>query len=208
MDQPHPDQRTRFVVLASGTGTLLQSLLDATADPGFPAQVVAVGADLPDAIALDRATKAGVPTFVLPVEDFPSRTAWDDALTAAVAEWSPDWVFCAGFMRILGSATLSHFSNRIINTHPALLPAFPGAHAVRDALVYGVRVTGCTMHLVDEGVDTGPIIAQAPVHVDASDDEASLHERIKMAERSLVVGTIAAIASRGCIVDGRRAYIP
>ncbi|MEI6229900.1 MAG: phosphoribosylglycinamide formyltransferase [Actinomycetes bacterium] len=208
MDQPHPDQRTRFVVLASGTGTLLQSLLDATADPGFPAQVVAVGADLPDAIALDRATKAGVPTFVLPVEDFPSRTAWDDALTAAIAEWSPDWVFCAGFMRILGSATLSHFSNRIINTHPALLPAFPGAHAVRDALVYGVRVTGCTMHLVDEGVDTGPIIAQAPVHVDASDDEASLHERIKMAERSLVVGTIAAIASRGCIVDGRRAYIP
>jgi len=208
VDQPHPDQRTRFVVLASGTGTLLQSLLDATADPGFPAQVVAVGADLPDAIALDRATKAGVPTFVLPVEDFPSRTAWEDALTAAIAEWSPDWVFCAGFMRILGSATLSHFSNRIINTHPALLPAFPGAHAVRDALVYGVRVTGCTMHLVDEGVDTGPIIAQAPVHVDASDDEASLHERIKMAERSLVVGTIAAIASRGCIVDGRRAYIP
>ena len=208
MDRPHPDQRTRFVVLASGTGTLVQSLLDATADPGFPAQVVAVGADVPDAIALDRATKAGVPTFVLPVEDFPSRTAWDDALTAAIAEWSPDWVFCAGFMRILGSATLSHFSNRIINTHPALLPAFPGAHAVRDALAYGVRVTGCTMHLVDEGVDTGPIIAQAPVHVDASDDEASLHERIKMAERSLVVGTIAAIASRGCIVDGRRAYIP
>ena len=111
-------------------------------------------------------------------------------------------------MRILGSATLSQFSDRIINTHPALLPAFPGAHAVRDALAYGVRVTGCTMHLVDEGVDTGPIIAQAPVHVDASDDEASLHERIKMAERSLVVGTIAAIASRGCIVDGRRAYIP
>jgi phosphoribosylglycinamide formyltransferase-1 len=183
-------------------------LLDATADPGFPAQVVAVGADVPDAIALDRATKAGVPTFVLPVEDFPSRTAWDDALTAAIAEWSPDWVFCAGFMRILGSATLSRFSDRIINTHPALLPAFPGAHAVRDALAYGVRVTGCTMHLVDEGVDTGPIIAQAPVHVDASDDEASLHERIKMAERSLVVGTIAAIASRGCIVDGRRAYIP
>ena len=208
MDRPHPDQRTRFVVLASGTGTLLQSLLDATADPGFPAQVVAVGADVPDAIALDRATKAGVPTFVLPVEDFPSRTAWDDALTAAIAEWSPDWVFCAGFMRILGSATLSRFSDRIINTHPALLPAFPGAHAVRDALAYGVRVTGCTMHLVDEGVDTGPIIAQAPVHVDASDDEASLHERIKMAERSLVVGTIAAIASRGCIVDGRRAYIP
>ena len=208
MDRPHPDQRTRFVVLASGTGTLLQSLLDATADPGFPAQVVAVGADVPDAIALDRATKAGVPTFVLPVEDFPSRTAWDDALTAAIAEWSPDWVFCAGFMRILGSATLSQFSDRIINTHPALLPAFPGAHAVRDALAYGVRVTGCTMHLVDEGVDTGPIIAQAPVHVDASDDEASLHERIKMAERSMVVGTIAAIASRGCIVDGRRAYIP
>ncbi len=208
MEQSHVDQRTRFVVLASGTGTLLQSLLDATADPGFPAQIVAVGADVPDAKALDRAQKSGVPTFVRMVSEYPLRTDWDSALTDAIDEWNPDWVFCAGFMRILGPSTLARFAGRIINTHPALLPAFPGAHAVRDALAYGVRVTGCTVHLVDEGVDTGPIIAQAPVHVDASDDEAGLHERIKMAERSLVVGTMAAIASRGCVIDGRRAYIP
>jgi len=208
VDQSHADQRSRFVVLASGAGTLLQSLLDATTDPGFPAQVVAVGADVGDALALDRAAKSGVPTFVRPVGDYPLRSDWDVALTEAIDEWNPDWVFCAGFMRILGPSTLTRYSGRIINTHPALLPAFPGAHAVRDALAYGVRVTGCTMHLVDEGVDTGPIIAQSPVHVDASDDETSLHERIKMAERSLVVGTIAAIASRGCVVDGRRAYIP
>jgi phosphoribosylglycinamide formyltransferase-1 len=111
-------------------------------------------------------------------------------------------------MRILGTETLNRFPGRIINTHPALLPAFPGAHAVRDALAYGARVTGCTLHIVDQGVDTGPIIAQSPVHIDVGDDEETLHERIKMAERSLVVGTIAAIASRGCVIDGRKAYIP
>lgn len=208
MDQSHVDQRSRFVVLASGTGSLLQALLDAAVDPGFPAQVVAVGSDVPGVMALERATKAGVPSFVVPVSDYPRREDWDAALTAAIDEWNPDWVMCAGFMRILGAATLSRYPGRIINTHPALLPSFPGAHAVRDALGYGVRVTGCTMHLVDEGVDTGPILAQSPVHVDAGDDEALLHERIKMAERSLVVGTIAAIASRGCVIDGRRAYIP
>jgi len=208
VDNPHGDQRTRFVVLASGTGTLVQSLLDAAADPGFPAQIVAVGADVDDAMALDRAAQVGVPTFVVRVSDYATRSEWDQALTSAIEQCNPDWIFFAGFMRILGSATLAKYAGRIINTHPALLPSFPGAHAVRDALGYGVRVTGCTMHLVDEGVDTGPIIAQSPVHVDASDDESSLHERIKMAERSLVVGTIAAIASRGCVVDGRRAYIP
>ena len=202
------DRRSRLVVLASGTGTLLQSLLDAAADPGFPAQVVAVGADVPDAQALKRAERVGVPTFVVPFSDYAIRTDWDKALTAALDTYSPDWILSAGFMRILGAETLNRFPGRIINTHPALLPSFPGAHAVRDALAYGARVTGCTLHIVDQGVDTGPIIAQSPVHIDVGDDEETLHERIKMAERSLVVGTIAAIASRGCVIEGRKAYIP
>ena len=202
------DRRSRLVVLASGTGTLLQSLLDAAADPGFPAQVVAVGADVPDAQALKRAERVGVPTFVVPFSDYAVRTDWDKALTAALDTYSPDWILSAGFMRILGAETLNRFPGRIINTHPALLPSFPGAHAVRDALAYGARVTGCTLHIVDQGVDTGPIIAQSPVHIDVGDDEETLHERIKMAERSLVVGTIAAIASRGCVIEGRKAYIP
>ena len=202
------DRRSRLVVLASGTGTLLQSLLDAAADPGFPAQVVAVGADVPDAQALKRAERVGVPTFVVPFSDYAVRTDWDKALTAALDTYSPDWILSAGFMRILGAETLNRFPGRVINTHPALLPSFPGAHAVRDALAYGARVTGCTLHIVDQGVDTGPIIAQSPVHIDVGDDEETLHERIKMAERSLVVGTIAAIASRGCVIEGRKAYIP
>ena len=202
------DRRARLVVLATGTGTLLQSLLDAAADPGFPAQVVAVGADVPDAQALKRAERVGVPTFVVPFSDYAVRTDWDKALTAALDTYSPDWILSAGFMRILGAETLNRFPGRIINTHPALLPSFPGAHAVRDALAYGARVTGCTLHIVDQGVDTGPIIAQSPVHIDVGDDEETLHERIKMAERSLVVGTIAAIASRGCVIEGRKAYIP
>jgi formyltetrahydrofolate-dependent phosphoribosylglycinamide formyltransferase len=195
-------------VLASGTGTLLQSLLDATADPAYPAQVVAVGADTPDAFALTRAQRAGVETFVVPFSEYRLRTDWDAALTDRMSGYAPDWILSAGFMRILGEQTLDRFPGRIINTHPALLPAFPGAHAVRDALAYGVRVTGCTLHIVDPGVDTGPIIAQSPVHIDSGDTEEILHERIKLAERSLVVGTMAAIASRGCVVDGRRAYIP
>lgn len=202
------DRRSRLVVLASGTGTLLQSLLDAAADPGFPAQVVAVGSDVSDALALKRAERVGVLTFVVPFSEYSVRTDWDTALTSALDSYSPDWILSAGFMRILGAQTLDRFPGRIINTHPALLPAFPGAHAVRDALAYGSRVTGCTLHIVDGGVDTGPIIAQSPVHVDVGDTEETLHERIKMAERSLVVGTIAAIASRGCVIDGRKAYIP
>jgi phosphoribosylglycinamide formyltransferase-1 len=202
------DRRARIVVLASGAGTLLQSLLDASVDPGYPAKVVAVGSDTPDIMAIQRAERRGVETFVVPFQDYPNRVDWDVQLTARIESFNPDWVLSAGFMRILGQQTLTRFPGRILNTHPALLPAFPGAHAVRDALAYGVRVTGCTLHIVDAGVDTGPIIAQSPVHVDVGDDEQTLHERIKLAERSLVVGTIAAIASRGCVIDGRRAYIP
>ena len=202
------DRRARLVVLASGAGTLLQSLLDASSDPGYPAKVVAVGSDIPDVMAIQRAERMGVETFVVPFQDYPNRVDWDAQLTARIESFNPDWVLSAGFMRIFGQQTLTRFHGRILNTHPALLPAFPGAHAVRDALAYGVRVTGCTLHIVDAGVDTGPIIAQSPVHVDVGDDEQTLHERIKLAERSLVVGTIAAIASRGCVIDGRRAYIP
>jgi phosphoribosylglycinamide formyltransferase-1 len=130
------------------------------------------------------------------------------ALTEAVAGYAPDLVVCAGFMKLLGPVFLDRFGGRIINTHPALLPAFPGAHGVRDALAYGVRVTGTTVHLVDAGVDTGPILAQEPVRVDPADDEAELHERIKVVERRLLVEVVAAVATRGIVSDGRKAVIP
>ncbi len=183
----------RLVVLASGSGTLLQALLDATAAGELPAQIVAVGSDVADAPALDRARAAGIAAFVVRPGDFPDRTAWTAALTAQVRTLAPDWVVSAGFMRILGPAFVEEFAGRIVNAHPALLPAFPGAHAVRDALAHGVRVTGCTVHLVDHGVDTGPIVAQRAVDVRPGDDEATLHERIKVVERDLLVGTLASL---------------
>ena len=129
-------------------------------------------------------------------------------LADAVAAHDPDWVVCAGFMRILGPAFVSRFAGRIVNTHPALLPSFPGAHGVRDALAYGVKVTGCTVHLVDDGVDTGPVLAQAAVSVEPDDDEATLHERIKTVERGLLVETVSALAEHGCTLNGRKATIP
>jgi len=200
--------RARLVVLVSGSGSNLQALLDAATDPRFPADVVAVGADVPDAYGLTRAADADVPTFVLEPSSYADRAAWAAALADAVASYEPDWVVCAGFMRILGPAFVQRFVGRIVNTHPALLPSFPGAHGVRDAMAYGVKVTGCTVHLVDEGVDTGPILAQAPVAVRADDDEASLHERIKTVERELLVETVAALAAHGCTVTGRKVTIP
>jgi len=200
--------RARLVVLVSGSGSNLQALLDAATDPRFPAEVVAVGADVPDAYGLERAAGADVLTFVTPPSAYADRAAWTAALADAVAVHEPDWVVCAGFMRILGPAFVQRFAGRIVNTHPALLPSFPGAHGVRDAMAYGVKVTGCTVHLVDEGVDTGPILAQAPVAVRADDDEASLHERIKTVERELLVETVAALAANGCTVTGRKVTIP
>ncbi|ROO90165.1 phosphoribosylglycinamide formyltransferase-1 [Actinocorallia herbida] len=185
----------RLVVLVSGAGTNLQALLDACADPAYGAQVVAVGADRPGIAGLDRAERAGLPTFVAQVGDFPSRAAWDEALTALVAEHEPDLVVSAGFMKILGPRFLDRFT--VVNTHPALLPAFPGAHAVRDALAYGVKVTGCTVHFVDAGVDTGPIIAQETVKVGWHDDEESLHEKIKQVERRLFIDVIGRLARNG-----------
>lgn len=192
----------RLVVLVSGSGTLLQALLDAT---DLPAEVVAVGADREGIVGLDRAEAAEVPTFVEPVTAHPDRDAWDRALADQVRKYHPDLVVTAGFMKILGPTLLAGWT--VLNTHPALLPAFPGAHGVRDALEYGVRVTGSTAHLVDAGVDTGPIIEQRTVAVAADDTEATLHERIKDVERAMLVDVVTAMATRGWQVDGRRVRI-
>jgi phosphoribosylglycinamide formyltransferase 1 len=197
----------RLVVLVSGAGTNLQALLDASADQAYGAEVVAVGADRPGIEALDRAERAGVPAFTHRVKDFPSRADWDMALTESCAAFEPDLVVSAGFMKIVGSSFLGRFGGRFINTHPALLPAFPGMHGVRDALGYGVKVTGCTVFLVDEGTDTGPVIAQAAVPVHDDDDVATLHERVKVAERSLLVETVGRMVREGWSVQGRKARV-
>jgi phosphoribosylglycinamide formyltransferase 1 len=193
-------------VLISGSGTLLQALLDA-ADGDYPARVVAVGADRTDIEGLKRAERAGLPTFSVRLHDHADRAAWDAALADAVAAHNPDLVVSAGFMKILGPAFLDRFP-WVVNTHPALLPAFAGAHAVADALRYGVKVTGSTVHLVDGGVDTGPILAQEPVPVRPDDDETELHERIKTVERRLLVDVVARLAAVGCTVDGRKVSMP
>lgn len=198
---------TRAVILLSGVGSIAAAVLGAGRDPVYGLTVVAVGSDTPDAPGLQRARELGVPTFTVAPRDFPDRATWDRALTAAVDAFAPDLVLCAGFMRILGPSFLTAYEGRTVNTHPSLLPAFPGAHAVRDALAYGVRVTGCTVHLVDSGVDTGPVLAQATVDVEPDDDEASLHARIKVVERDLFVRTVGRMARRGWHVQGRRAVV-
>ncbi len=195
----------RVVVLVSGSGTLLQALLDA---PDLPAQVVAVGADRGDIEGLARAGRAGIPAFTVRVRDHADRAAWDAALAKAVAEHRPDLVVSAGFMKILGPGFLAGVGAPMINTHPALLPSFPGTHGVADALAYGVKVTGATVHLVDEGMDTGPVLAQAAVPIEGGDTVGSLHERIKIEERRLLVGTVAALARQGATVTGREVTIP
>jgi phosphoribosylglycinamide formyltransferase 1 len=192
----------RLVVLVSGEGTNLQALIDACADPGYGAQIVAVGADRPGIGAFDRAARADIPVFTLRVGDFATREAWDQALTARCEQHRPDLIVCAGFMKLVGKAFLERFAGRCLNTHPALLPSFPGMHGVREALDYGVKLTGCTVFLVDEGVDAGPVLAQACVAVDDDDDEATLHERIKVAERALLVGTVGRMARDGWSVTG------
>ena len=194
----------RLVVLVSGTGTNLQALLDAATDPAYGAQVVAVGADRDGIEGLARAERAGLPTFVHRVKDFTDRAAWDGALTASVAEHRPDLVISAGFMKLVGTAFLAEFGGRFVNTHPALSPAFPGMHGAADALAYGVKVTGCTIFFVDDGVDTGPIVAQAAVRVEDDDTADSLHERIKVAERALLVDTVGAMARRGFTIEDRK----
>ncbi|MGW4421554.1 phosphoribosylglycinamide formyltransferase [Streptosporangium sp. NPDC004631] len=194
-------QAARLVVLVSGSGTNLQAVLDASADEAYGAEVVAVGADRDDIEGLARAERAGVPSFVEKLSDHPARDAWDRALAARIAEYRPDLVVCAGFMKIIGAPTLAAFP--VLNTHPALLPSFPGTHGVRDALAYGVRITGCTVMLADAGVDSGPIVAQGAVPVLDDDDEKTLHERIKTVERSLLVETVGRMAREGWTVTGR-----
>jgi phosphoribosylglycinamide formyltransferase-1 len=189
-----PTPRARIAVLLSGTGSLCAALLAATDDPDYPATVVAVGSDR-DAEGLEHARRRGLPTFVCAVAEHADRAAWDRALAAELSAVEPDLVVSAGVMKIVGPAVLDAFGGRLINTHPALLPAFPGAHAVRDSLAAGVRVTGATVHVVDSGVDTGPVLAQREVAVRPGDDEARLHERIKDVERELLVQTVAQLAT-------------
>lgn len=200
-----PSAPARLVVLASGTGSLLQSLLDAAVGD-YPARIVAVGVDR-DCRAAQIAAAAGIPSYCVRLGDHPDRLAWDAALTEATAEHNPDLILSVGFMKILGPEFLSRFPGRVINTHPALLPAFPGAHAVPDALSYGVKVTGCTVHLVDAGMDTGPILAQRAVEVNDGDNEETLHERIKVVERRLLVDVLAALARRGMTWSDRKATL-
>ncbi|PFG36252.1 phosphoribosylglycinamide formyltransferase-1 [Flavimobilis soli] len=198
---------TRVVVLVSGAGSNLAALLTAHDDAAYGARVVGVVSDKASAGGLDIARAAGVPTAVVAPADFEDRAAWDRGLARSVGVFSPDLVVSAGFMRILGAAFLDEFGGRTVNTHPALLPSFPGAHGVRDALAYGVRVTGATFHVVDAGVDTGPIIAQTVVEVLDDDDEESLHERIKVAEREMLVAQVGRIARGGLRLEAGRAVV-
>lgn len=193
----------RLVVLVSGAGTNLQALLDVAADPAYGASVVAVGADRDGIEGLARAAAAGIPTFTLRVEDHDSREAWDAAFTAAVAEHDPDLVVLAGFMKLFGATYLARFGGRTVNTHPALSPSFPGMHGPAEALAYGVKVTGCTLFVVDAGVDTGPIVAQSPVPVLDDDTVETLHERIKVEERAMLVESVGRMAREGFRVVGR-----
>ena len=208
MQQPlhvPPSAPARLVVLASGTGSLLGSLLEA-ATGDYPARIVAVGVDR-ECRATEVAAAVSLPAFTVRLGDYPDREAWDAAITEATAAHSPDLIVSAGFMKILGPQFLSRFCGRTLNTHPALLPAFAGAHAVPDALAYGVKVTGCTVHLVDAGMDTGPILAQEPIPVLDGDNEETLHERIKVIERRLLVDVVAEIATRGVTWIGRKATL-
>ena len=195
----------RLVVLVSGSGTNLQALLDATADPAYGAEVVAVGADRDGIEGLARAERAGVPTFVRRVKDYPARDDWDRALAEAVGTHAPDLLVSAGFMKLVGEPILDRFP--MVNTHPALLPSFPGMHGARDALEHGVKVAGATLFLVDGGVDTGPILAQVAVPVEDDDTEETLHERIKVGERAMLVDTVGRMAREGWSVEGRRVRI-
>jgi phosphoribosylglycinamide formyltransferase 1 len=206
--EPVPAMRlgraARLVVLISGSGTLLQALIDACADPAYGAKVVAVGSDRPNIQGLERAVRANIPTFVAALQDHATRAAWDQALTADVAAYEPDLVISAGFMKLVGPEFLARFEGRMINTHPALLPSFPGMHGPRDALAYGVKITGATVFLVDAGIDSGVILDQRAVEVADNDTVETLHERIKVAERELLVTITHQLATRGWRVSDRK----
>ncbi|MEV0811128.1 phosphoribosylglycinamide formyltransferase [Micromonospora sp. NPDC050200] len=203
-----PASVARLVVLVSGSGSNLQALLDAAADPAYGARVVAVGADRDGIAGLDRAAAAGVPTFVDRVKDHPTREDWDVALTAHVAAHRPDLVISAGFLKLVGPHFLAAVGDRYLNTHNTLLPAFPGIHGPRDALAYGVKVTGATLFFVDAGMDTGPIVAQVAVPVRDDDDEETLTERIKEAERRQLVEQVGRLVREGWTITGRKVTVP
>lgn len=194
----------RLVVLVSGTGTLLQALIDAAVDPSFGAQVVAVGSDRPGVEGLARAERAGIPTFVHELPKGADRAEWDRGLTSAVAAYEPDLVVLAGFMKLVGADFLTAFGGRLINSHPALLPSFPGIHGPRDAIAYGVKVSGATVFLVDSGVDTGVILAQEAVRVADDDTAETLHEKIKVVERTMLLGVTHDLATRDWQVVDRK----
>ena len=194
----------RVVVLVSGTGTNLQALIDACGDPSYGVEVVAVGADRDGIEGLARAERAGIPTFVRRVKDFDTRADWDRALTDACRDHDPDLVVLAGFMKLTGERFLAEYGGRCVNTHPALSPSFPGMHGPADALAYGVKVTGATLFVVDAGVDTGPIVDQVTVRVEDDDDVESLHERIKVAEREMLVACVGRLAREGFTITDRK----
>jgi phosphoribosylglycinamide formyltransferase-1 len=191
-------------VLVSGAGTNLQAIIEASADPAYGAEVVAVGADRDGIEGLARAERAGIPTFCLRVKDHASRQEWDQALTQACRAHDPDLVVLAGFMKLVGGPFLDEFQGRCVNTHPALSPAFPGMQGPADALAYGVKVTGATLFVVDAGVDTGPIVAQVTVPVLPDDDVETLHERIKVAERQMLVESVGRMAREGFTITDRK----
>lgn len=195
------------VAMASGAGTLFQALIDASKAPDYPAEIVGLVTDRPGCGAQRRAEDAAVPVVALDPRHYDSRSQWNTDLAAATAELAPAWLVSVGFMRVLGAEFLDYFPDRIINSHPSLLPAFPGARAVPEALDYGVHVTGCTIHLVDAGVDSGPILAQAPVAVMPGDDADTLHERIKIVERELLVSVLATVVTTGYTLEGRKAAL-
>lgn len=202
-----PASRQRLAVLVSGSGSNLQAILDACAKPGYPAEVAVVLSNVPTALALERARKAGVAADVLDHKAFPDRAAFDRALAERVASYQVDLVCLAGFMRVLGPGFLGAFPGRVLNIHPALLPAFPGLHGPRQALLHGVKIAGCTVHFVDEGTDTGPIIAQAAVPVLPGDDEGSLAARILAEEHRLYPTAIRCVVEGRVRFDGRRTQL-
>ena len=187
----------RIVVLVSGTGSNLQAVIDAVASGELEnVEIAAVGADKHGTYGVERSAAAGIETFVVNFKDYADRGDWNHALTEKCLSYAPDYVVSSGFMRIVGEEFINAFDGTYINTHPALLPSFPGAHGVRDALAYGVKVTGCTVHIADAGVDTGPILRQEAVAIEDSDTEETLHERIKVVERRLLVSTLASLSGQ------------
>ena len=199
-----PSKPTRVVVLVSGAGTNLQALIDAAAEPSYGVEIVAVGADRDGVEGLARAERAGIPTFVHKLEDYPAREDWDRDLTASCLKHAPDLVVLAGFMKLAGAAFLAEFGGRCVNTHPALSPSFPGVRGPAEALEYGVKVTGATLFMVDAGVDSGPVVGQTVVRVQDDDDVETLHERIKVAERAMLVECVGRMARDGFTITDRK----